>query len=168
MGIGRHKVLHMASFAGLYACWFVTLWIRGRCAFATLSAPDAKWYLPWSPAKFSVPAPGVRVLVRDIDWVLPWYVEKLGLRKLAENPHGESGVATLRFKVDGNSVVLATRSSMAPPKTPMLFTKKISKIRNVLVARGVEVGSVERDRQGTRYFDIHDPEGNLIEFVEEA
>jgi catechol 2,3-dioxygenase-like lactoylglutathione lyase family enzyme len=110
----------------------------------------------------------VRVLVRDIDSVLPWYVEKLGLRKFAENPHGGSGIATLRFKVDGNSVALATRDSLNPPKTPMLFTKKIGKIRNVLVARGVEVGPVERDRQGTRYFDIHDPEGNLIEFVEEA
>jgi hypothetical protein len=34
-------------------------------------------------------------------------------------------------------------------------------------ARGVDVGIIEKDRQGIRYFQIHDPEGNAIEVVEE-
>jgi hypothetical protein len=33
--------------------------------------------------------------------------------------------------------------------------------------RGVNVGAIEKDRQGTQYFEIHDPEGNSIEVVEE-
>ena len=49
----------------------------------------------------------------------------------------------------------------------MLFTKKIGRIRDVLVARGVEVGPIAQDRQGIHYFQIRDPEGNLIEVIEE-
>ena len=135
--------------------------------FETLRVPKAKWYLPWTSAEFSIPAPSVRVLVRDIDSVSPWYIEKLGLRKLAESPWGESGVATFRFKEDGNSVVLTTRAGLGTGKTAMLFTKKIGRIRDVLVARGVKVGAIEQDRQGIRYFQIRDPEGNLIEVIEE-
>jgi predicted enzyme related to lactoylglutathione lyase len=36
-----------------------------------------------------------------------------------------------------------------------------------MAARGVNVGIIERDRQGIRYFQIHDPEGNEIEVVED-
>jgi hypothetical protein len=35
------------------------------------------------------------------------------------------------------------------------------------MARGVQVGNVEQDRQGTHYFQVRDPEGNVIEVVEE-
>ena len=49
----------------------------------------------------------------------------------------------------------------------MLFTKKIGRIRDVLVARGVKAGTIEQDRQGIHYFQIRDPEGNLIEVIEE-
>jgi hypothetical protein len=48
-----------------------------------------------------------------------------------------------------------------------LFSKKIGKMKNVLGARGVDVGTIKQDRQGIRYFQIHDPEGNVIEVVEE-
>jgi predicted enzyme related to lactoylglutathione lyase len=40
-------------------------------------------------------------------------------------------------------------------------------MRDVLAARGVNVGTIERDRQGTRYFEIRDPEGNEIEVVDD-
>lgn len=40
-------------------------------------------------------------------------------------------------------------------------------MKEVLAERGVDSGPIERDRQGARYFEIHDPEGNLIEVVEE-
>jgi hypothetical protein len=49
----------------------------------------------------------------------------------------------------------------------MLFTKKIAKMRDVVMARGVIAGTIERDRQGVRYFEIRDPEGNEIEVVED-
>ncbi|HST09229.1 MAG TPA: VOC family protein [Terriglobales bacterium] len=127
--------------------------------------PGTMWNLPWNSANFSIPTT-VRVLVHDIHSVSPWYVDKLGLRKLSENPWGEADVETYKFKEGGNSVVLTTKKSFATGKTPILFTKKISRMKDVLAARGVEPGPIEQDRQGIRYFQIHDPEGNVIEVVE--
>jgi len=113
------------------------------------------------------PRPSLRILVRDIDSVTPWYVEKLGLRKSAKAPPQEPCAATFRFKADGNSVILTTRSGFQTGKTPILFAKKIGRMRDVMSARGVDVGAIEQDRQGIHYFQIHDPEGNAIEVVEE-
>jgi catechol 2,3-dioxygenase-like lactoylglutathione lyase family enzyme len=107
----------------------------------------------------------MRIFVRDFDSVLPWYIEKLGLKRFGTS--SESSV-TLRFKEDGNPVVLVRRDDQEASKTPMLFTKKIGKMRDVLLARGVKIGPVEKDRQGIHYFDIRDPEGNPIEVVEES
>ena len=109
----------------------------------------------------------MRVLVRDIDSVSPWYVEKLGLRKLAEPPLGDPRAAVFRFKADGPSLILTTRSGFRTGKTPILFTRKIGRMKKVLAARGVEAGPVELDGQGIHYFEIRDPEGNVIEVVEE-
>lgn len=133
--------------------------------FETLGMPGARWYLPWRSAQFSIPA-NTHIFVRQIDSVLPFYVGKLGMRELKFD-RGESEVATLRFKTDGNSVVLTTRSGFQTGKTPILFTKRIGRMRDAMAARGIRVGGVERDRQGIRYFHIHDPEGNEIEIVED-
>lgn len=163
---GGHKTAGVAAYAAAYSCWGMVLVIKRRYLFETLRAPGSKWYLPWRAAEFSVPD-STRILVRNIDSVSPWYIEKLGLRKLAESDLGEPGVATFRFKEDGNSVVLTTRDGFRTGKTPILFTRKIGKMRDVMMARGVDVGTIERDRQGIQYFEIRDPEGNEIEVVEE-
>lgn len=162
-----HKALRLVTQAGFWTCFLISSWIRRREMCETLRSPDAKWYSRWKSAEFSVPAPSLRILVRDIDSVSPWYVEKLGLCKLAEAPPQEPGAAIFRFKSDGHSVILTTSSGFQTGKTPILFTKKIGRIRDVLGARGVAVGKIEQDRQGIHYFQIHDPEGNAIEVVEE-
>ncbi len=163
---GGHKVLRLVTGAGLWTCWFLSMWITARYNSEILRAPGAKWYLRWNAAAFSIPS-NMRILVRNIDSVSPWYIEKLGLRKLDTSPSGEPGSAILKFKEDGKSVTLTTRDGIGTDATPILFTKKINKIKNVLVARGVDVGTIERDRQGINYFQIHDPEGNVLEVVEE-
>jgi catechol 2,3-dioxygenase-like lactoylglutathione lyase family enzyme len=160
-----HKTLRLVCWAALYSIWGAGVFIERRYKFETLAAPGAKWYIPAKSAEFSIPT-DVRVVVRNVDSVSPWYVEKLGLRKLAENPWGEP-VATYQFKEEENSVILTTRRGFETDKTPILFTKKIDKMKAVLAARGVSAGPIECDRQGTRYFEIRDPEGNLIEIVEE-
>jgi predicted enzyme related to lactoylglutathione lyase len=160
-----YKVLHLISQAFLYTCWILVTWIQRRYMFETLRRPGAKWYLPWRATQFSIPA-NTRILVRQIDSVLPWYVAKLGLRKLTFD-RGEPGIATLRLKEDGNSVVLTTRGGFQTGKTPILFTKRIDRMRDTMAARGVSVGTIERDQQGIRYFQIRDPEGNEIEIVED-
>jgi catechol 2,3-dioxygenase-like lactoylglutathione lyase family enzyme len=161
-----HKVLRLASGVVFWTCWLALLSINNWFRFETLRAPGAKWYIPWNAVEFSIPS-SVRIVVRDVSAVSPWYVEKLGLRKLAEKPGGESGAAIYKFKQDGNSVVLSTSRNWETHKTAILFSKKIGRIKDVLAARGIEVGTIEHDRQGIRYFEIHDPEGNVIEVVEE-
>lgn len=163
---GARSVWRLVSNMGFWACFSTLFWIKGRYTFESLRAPDAKWYLPWNSAAFSIPT-NMRILVRNLDSVSPWYIEKLGLRKLTGSPSGDPGSATFKFKEDGNSVTLTTRSGLGTNKTPILFTKKIGKIKNVLVARGVDAGAIEQDRQGIHYFQIHDPEGNVLEVVEE-
>ncbi len=161
-----HRTLRLVVGTALWTCWALALWIGGRSGLETLRAPGAKWYLPGNAVSFSVPA-GTRILVRNIDSVSPWYIEKLGIYKSARSDVGDSGGATFRFKEDGNPIVLTTRGNLGPNKIPMLFTKKVDKMRVLLAARGVNVGTIERDRQGIQYFEIRDPEGNEIEVVEE-
>jgi hypothetical protein len=50
----------------------------------------------------------------------------------------------------------------------MLYTTRIEKARAYLSAREVEVGEIQTDRHGTRFFEIRDLENNLIEIVEES
>jgi predicted enzyme related to lactoylglutathione lyase len=161
------KVVHLLVQAAFYTCMMASIWLQRRYLFETLRSPNTKWYSRWKSAEFSIPAPSLRIVVRDIDSVSPWYVEKLGLRKLATTPPAEPCAAIFRFKADGNSIILTPRSGFQTGKTPILFAKKIDRMRNVMSARGVDVGIIEKDRQGIRYFQIHDPEGNLIEVVEE-
>jgi predicted enzyme related to lactoylglutathione lyase len=164
--MGRRRTFCRISGVVAWGCYSIAFWIKRRYTFETLRGQGAKGYLPRSGAEFSIPVI-TRIWVQDVNSVLPWYIEKFGLRKLAENAGGEVGVATLRFKEDGSSIILTKRGDFRTGKTPIFFTKKIGKMRDVMAARGVNVGMVEYDRQGTRYFQIRDPEGNEIEVVEE-
>jgi hypothetical protein len=99
--------------------------------------------------------------------VAPWYVDKLGLRESGETRSAQSGVATYKFKEDGKIIILTTKMSYRTDRPLILFTKRIGRMKGILSDRGIDVGPIRQDRQGTRYFDIHDPEGNTIEVVEE-
>lgn len=49
----------------------------------------------------------------------------------------------------------------------MLYAGNINKAWEWLSSRGVNVGAVQEDRQGTHYFEMRDLEGNAIEISEE-
>ena len=152
--------------AVFYSCLVGVNMIRSRYRSETLRGPG-NWYAPWSSARFSIPQ-NARILVRNIDFVEPWYLEKLGLRKAVESPSQDADAAAYRFKEDGRSITLTTKeTSFGAEKPVILFSKRIGRMQELLSARGIVVGPIERDRQGTRYFEIHDPEGNAIEVVEE-
>jgi catechol 2,3-dioxygenase-like lactoylglutathione lyase family enzyme len=165
-GHGNRRGWRLVAFSCFYTCWSVLMWAQRHSMSESLQRPGDQWFFPWKAASFSIPT-DTRILVRSIDDVAPWYTEKLGLRRVAENPIKESDAATFRFKVDGNPIVLTTRSDFRTDKTPILFTRKIGKMRDVMMARGVHVKHIQRDRQGIQYFEIRDPEGNEIEVVEE-
>lgn len=160
-----HKNLRLGVEAIFYTCLIGVTLIERRYMFETLRGP-AKWYVPWSSARFSIPQ-NAHIFVRDIDSVAPWYVHKLGLRKEIETSSQGSDGATYKFKEDGKSITLTSRTNYGTDKTLILFTKRIGRMKGVLSARGIVVGPIEQDRQGTHYFEIHDPEGNAIEVVEE-
>jgi predicted enzyme related to lactoylglutathione lyase len=165
--VSGNKNVRLAVGMAYYSCMLAALWIQKHYMFEKLRPANAKWYALWESAEFSVPASGLRILVRDIELVSPWYVEKLGLRKLAVPPPAEPAATIFSFKKDGNSVMLTTRGGFQTGKTPILFAKKIGKMRDLMLTRGVKVSGIKQDRQGIHYFEIRDPEGNEIEVVEE-
>jgi hypothetical protein len=167
-GLNGHSILRPLAEGMFYTCVIGLLWIERRyLLFETLRGPNSRWYLPWRSARFSIPENAL-IVVRDIDSVTPWYVEKLGLCKASHLFCREYEVATYKFKEDGKSITLTTRLTCGTAKILRLFTKRIGRMKGSLSARGIEVGPVQQDRQGTRYFEIHDPEGNVIEVVEES
>ncbi len=161
----NHKHLRLVCEATAYSA-LAGLALIDRRKFESLRNPNASWFLPWAYARFTVPT-NVRIVVREVNSLSPWYTEKLGLRKLIDPPRGDEAGAEFKFTTDGNSFVLTTKQGLLPPKTPILFTKRIGRMRDALAARGVYAESIRQDRQGIRYFNIHDPEGNVIEIVED-
>jgi hypothetical protein len=160
------RVVHLVSGAIAWTCWGIAVLLQRRFLFEKLRAPGGKWYFPWDVVGFSIPN-DTRVLVTNIDSVSPWYVRTLGLRKLVGKEPVSSSEARFCYKIDGRSIVLTTRRDFRTNKTPILFTKKIGKMKDVLTQRGASPGDVMQDRQGIRYFEISDPEGNKIEVVED-
>ena len=160
-----HRTLRFVVSILFYSFWTSAVWIGHRYRVESLAMASRRFHFPWQYAEFTIPTT-LRIHVRNIEFVTPWYKEKLGLREsatLLREPNAEA----YQFKKDGNFVVFTNQRGLGTEKTPILFTRRIERMWRILSARGVQAGTVEKDRQGTRYFEIHDPEGNLIEIVEE-
>src|SRR5947207_14138467 len=80
------------------------------------------------------------------------------------------------------TAVFLTTAAISGPWTPATFTaRRCSDIgrwrrwggcgstldRDFLVSRGVNVGDIQQDGQGTHFFEMRDLEGNVIEISEE-
>ena len=106
--------------------------------------------------------------VSDISAASAWYIEKLGMRKMDLDMDSPDSIA-LGFSEEEYAITLG------PPVSPdqldelthILFTSNVRKAREMLTSRGVQVGEIQKDRQGTQYFEMRDLEGNLIEITEE-
>jgi catechol 2,3-dioxygenase-like lactoylglutathione lyase family enzyme len=107
------------------------------------------------------------VCVSNREAASAWYKEKLDLRESADPiADGEPGDIMLASRKDEIRVVV-TAAGTGEPDRPMLDTRNAAKAREWLLARGVEVGPVQTDRQGTHYIEMRDLEGNSIEICEE-
>ncbi len=160
------KTLRMVCSAVFYSCVMSLLSIQRRYQFATIRWPRPVWNAPWKSAEFSIPT-DMRISVKNIHSASEWYTQRLGLLKQADDQPEQKEVVTYRFREDGKSIVLTTKPDFRTGRTPIFFTKKISRMKDALNARGIDTGTITKDRQGTRYFEINDPEGNVIEVVEE-
>ena len=105
--------------------------------------------------------------VADLDGATVWYKEKFGVKRVnIELDDGEDCVP-LGFEEDICLFVLGPRSKSSGELTARLFTPKLEKSRDYLRSRGVSVGEVQQDGQGTHFFEARDIEGNPIEISEE-
>jgi hypothetical protein len=45
---------------------------------------------------------------------------------------------------------------------PLLYASNLKKAREFLISRGVDMGEIQQDRQGTHYFEMRDLEGTNL------
>ena len=105
--------------------------------------------------------------VHDVAAAAAWYMEKLGLHKMNVEMDDGEGCVALGFPKDDWAVTLGSPSKPTQELTPLLYSSNVKKAREFLTSRGVSVGEIQQDRQGTDYFEMRDLEGNIIEICEE-
>jgi hypothetical protein len=106
------------------------------------------------------------IAVSDLPAAASWYAEKFGLRQMRLS-FGDGQYGIELTQADEIFFVLGPKNVPADDETPMLYTSNIEKARSFLLARGVIVGDIQQDRQGTHFFEMQDLEGNVIEITEE-
>jgi catechol 2,3-dioxygenase-like lactoylglutathione lyase family enzyme len=105
--------------------------------------------------------------VQNLAAATAWYKEKLGLHEITIELDDGEDCKVLGFANDELASVLLTAGEPTDGPTPVLFTSNIKKAKDFLSSRGVNTGEIQQDRAGTRYFEMHDLEGNMIEVSEE-
>ena len=105
--------------------------------------------------------------VTDVSGAAAWYKEKFGVK--AVNVELDDGDDCLALGFDDESClfVIGPKGKSSGELTARLFTSRLNKARDYLLARGVFVGELQQDAQGTRFFGTRDLEGNPIEISEE-
>jgi catechol 2,3-dioxygenase-like lactoylglutathione lyase family enzyme len=112
----------------------------------------------------SCPFTGMIVLiVPNVREAVAWYAAKLDLSESDEVEDGAPGDVMLL----GVQTQIILSAEEGEPARPILGTRSAAKSREWLLARGVAVGPVLTDRQGTHYMEMTDPYNNVIEICEE-
>ena len=105
--------------------------------------------------------------VTDLQSARAWYIEKFGLREIESEIDESEGCIALGFTKDEYAFTLGPPGEPSGELSPMLCASNLKKAHALLLSRGVSVGEIQQDRQGTRYFNFRDLEGNEIEVHEE-
>jgi len=105
--------------------------------------------------------------VRDLATSASWYKEKLGLREIEAEMDEREGCLALGFSNEEYIITLGPVGKPTDELRPILFTTNVKKAREFANSRGAGANQIERDAQGTNYFELRDPEGNVIEVCEE-
>lgn len=109
---------------------------------------------------------GISVAVRDLERAVTWYCERLGLSIVPE--HSYSGEVHLGYLQREKVVItlfpcLDGKPGVSIDRRPILFTRKLDSVHSDFAAFGVEVGPIQSDSGGNRFFRFRDLEGNEIE-----
>jgi catechol 2,3-dioxygenase-like lactoylglutathione lyase family enzyme len=112
-------------------------------------------------------APGdcIPVEVVNVDAAQKWYAEKLGLnytsKKIAE--------CNVALGYEENDLLVGIRQVVGgerhdvPNHPPILFAKKVDAAHEFLSTQGVDVGPLQSDSGGNRFFRFRDLESNEVE-----
>ena len=88
--------------------------------------------------------------VLDLTAATAWYIEKLGLQKVPVEMDDAEGCVALGFsRKDQTAICLGPRGKPTDGTTGTLYASNVPKARDVLSSRGVNVGDIQQDRQGT-------------------
>jgi catechol 2,3-dioxygenase-like lactoylglutathione lyase family enzyme len=161
----RNALTDRKSFLTLVA-WIVYFpvmaasdWIRSRLQFAD----PPSWGSKRMARLLHIPG-HTYVEVANPSATATWYVEKLGLRRLAPSENSDPKTISLKFSYDATEEMrLGPHDSLSLGGTVILYSRRLKRTREVLRGRGIDVGPIQFDRQGTSYFEFHDPEGNTVE-----
>jgi len=112
----------------------------------------------------------VAVDVHDVAVAQRWYAEKLGLRYSSteveeasmELGYSPDEVVVYLVEVAGNK-----RPDSQPGRPPIMFARKVADARECLSSRGVDVGPIQFDSGGNRFFRFRDMEGNELEVCQD-
>jgi hypothetical protein len=146
--------------AGYLGTTLVLAWVKRSYLFESKVKP-----LRSLASLLTVPLP-TYIAVRSVTGASPWYTEKFGLRKLAATEQPSEYFVALQFNEKTHPVILVPKDPVYPRPAPVFFTRKVEKVRDKLIVRGVSAGPIQEDRQGTRFFELLDGEGNTVEVSE--
>jgi hypothetical protein len=104
---------------------------------------------------------------RDVRAATLWYMEKLGLRKVAIEMDDCEDCVALGFTKEEVAITVGPIGPPVDELTHLLYADNLASARDFLSSRGVPVSETKQDRQGTHYFEMQDLDGNVIEIAEE-
>ena len=142
------------------ALGMILAWINRRYLFESTKKPSRSLSSVLSLPKATYMA------VKDVSATSPWYIEKFGLRKVAQTDETRPDGVTLQFKPETFPFILVPKDPAIFRPAPIFFTRNVEKAREKLMSEGVCVGEVKRDRQDTKFFEFTDNEGNTLEVCE--
>ena len=106
--------------------------------------------------------------VRNLEAATAWYIEKLSLRKIDVEMDEPEGCQALGFSKEEWAVTLVPPGRESKEELiPRFYTSNVKKARQDLAGRGIPVGEIQEDGQGTHYFEFQDLDENRIEVCEE-
>ena len=110
---------------------------------------------------------GGYVPVRDLDAAARWYAQTLGCRFSESSDDEGQRTIDLYFDEDDPGMTLGPLSYPPNDTPPILYTNNAAKANDYLSRKNVLADPVQQDAQGTKFFEIRDCDGNVLEISEE-
>ena len=114
---------------------------------------------------------GANITVRNPGECKPWYqstfdAREFSVKDLGLDPDEQQGCIFLGWSKEGLLICLMP-GDPSKETVASITCANLGKASDYLARKGVTVSPIQQDRAGTKFFEIHDCEGNTIEFHEE-